>query len=57
VSPKAAMIGVGKNSYGHPTQEVLDRLSSFGVSIYRTDTNGTIKLNFNKNILNILTTK
>lgn len=42
--PKIAVIEVGKNSYGHPTQEALSRLSSVGAQIFRTDQNGTIKL-------------
>jgi competence protein ComEC len=42
VNPKYAVISVGPNSYGHPTEEVLDRLSKHGVSVYRTDISGTI---------------
>ena len=38
VSPKFAIISVGrKNRYGHPHQEVIDRLTSFGTHIFRTD--------------------
>ena len=40
--PDIAIISVGDNSYGHPTQEVLDRLASFGCEVYRTDQQGTI---------------
>ncbi|SHN86587.1 ComEC/Rec2 family competence protein [Desulfitobacterium chlororespirans] len=43
VSPKFAVISVGKgNTYGHPTDAVLSRLSSAGVQVYRTDQSGTI---------------
>ena len=41
--PQAAVISVGAdNPYGHPRQEVLDRLSMFCKQIYRTDQQGTI---------------
>lgn len=44
VSPDIAVISLGKkNRYGHPHQEVLDRLRSFGVEIFRTDVEGDVK--------------
>lgn len=43
VSPREAVICVGKdNSFGHPTSQVLRRLKSRGIKIYRTDLDGTI---------------
>lgn len=43
VHPQYAVISVGaNNSYGHPTTGVLNRLSSMGISFYRTDLQGTI---------------
>lgn len=44
VTPSVSFIGVGKNSYGHPTQEVLDRLASVGSSVFRTDQEGTMRV-------------
>lgn len=44
--PKIAVIEVGKNSYGHPSPEVLGRLSRAGTSLYRTDRDGTMKIIF-----------
>lgn len=40
--PKIAVISVGENHYGHPTQEVLDRLAAIGCTVYRTDMHGNI---------------
>ncbi len=42
--PKVAVISVGPNPYGHPTVETLDRLSTAGALVYRTDLSGTIVL-------------
>ncbi|MDP1706859.1 MAG: MBL fold metallo-hydrolase [bacterium] len=44
ISPKLALIGVGKNSYGHPTPVALERLERVGAAVYRTDIDGTVKL-------------
>jgi len=43
VNPKYAVITVGRgNSYGHPTEEVMNRLKARNIPVYRTDENGTI---------------
>lgn len=43
VRPALALISVGAdNSYGHPTQAVLDRLAQIGCRVRRTDLEGTI---------------
>jgi competence protein ComEC len=43
VRPETAIIMVGKdNPYGHPHQETLDLLKRYGVTVYRTDLDGTI---------------
>ena len=40
--PKIAAISVGDNFYGHPAQEVLDRLEEIGCAVYRTDLYGNL---------------
>jgi competence protein ComEC len=42
VSPTYAVVSVGENSYGHPTEEALSRLESCGAQVLRTDRGGTI---------------
>jgi len=42
-SPQFAIIQVGKNSYGHPAEEVLTRLQKSGINTLRTDISGDIK--------------
>ena len=43
-SPETVLICVGRNSYGHPTQEVLDRIAAIGATVYRTDLHGEITI-------------
>ena len=40
--PVNAVISVGANSYGHPTQETLDRLAASGAAVWRTDQCGNV---------------
>ncbi len=43
VKPSFAVISCGTdNSYGHPHRETLDKLQRMGVTLYRTDLNGTV---------------
>lgn len=44
VSPDIAVIEVGENRYGHPTEEALGRLGETGAKVFRTDQNGTIRI-------------
>lgn len=39
---KVALIGVGKNDYGHPTAEALSAWNSLGAEVGRTDTDGDV---------------
>lgn len=53
VSPAISVIEVGKNTYGHPTKAVLDRLLKYGSQIFRTDTQGIIKVVFENETLQV----
>lgn len=45
IKPEIAVILCGReNKYGHPHQEVVDRLQAYGSQIYRTDLQGTIRV-------------
>lgn len=49
VRPKAALISAGRNNrYGHPTKEVLENLD--GIKIYNTQTDGMVKIYFDKDV-------
>ncbi len=56
VDPDVALISVGKdNQYGHPHDEVLQRLRFRSIEIYRTDLDGTIEIHTNGNQYTIST--
>lgn len=42
VSPKFAIISVGINRFGHPTETVLEKLENVGAQVFRTDIMGNI---------------
>jgi len=42
--PKIAVISVGKNSWGHPREEILEMLAKYNVRVFRTDKMGDIEL-------------
>jgi len=44
VKPEMAVISVGKNSFGHPTKEVLGLLGKVGAEVLRTDEKGMIEI-------------
>lgn len=49
VTPEKAVISSGvKNRYGHPHEEVLERLKSDEVEVFRTDEMGTVKFECKK---------
>ncbi|MGI6593502.1 MAG: ComEC/Rec2 family competence protein [Christensenellales bacterium] len=54
ILPEVSIICVGYNVFGHPTKEVLGRLSSIGSVIYNTRDNGKIRVEQCAEKLNIL---
>lgn len=42
MTPDIAVLSYGKNSYGHPTQVVLDALTGAGAQVFGTYVNGTV---------------
>lgn len=42
--PKAAVVSVGANRYGHPAPAALARLAAAGVEVWRTDRDGTVSV-------------
>jgi competence protein ComEC len=46
VAAPVAVVSVGENTYGHPTEFTLDALSAAGSSVWRTDEHGTVTITF-----------
>ena len=44
LDPAAAVVSVGRNRYGHPAPEALERLRRHGADIWRTDSEGTVSV-------------
>ena len=45
VRPEVGVISVGAgNRYGHPAAETLDRMALAGMTLFRTDVNGNIRI-------------
>ena len=45
VNPKIALIGVGENNkFGHPNEQIINRLQDNGIKVFRTDRNGEISI-------------
>jgi competence protein ComEC len=43
ITPTWAVLSTGPNTYGHPSQQAIDRLEQHGVTIWCTNANGTIR--------------
>lgn len=44
VQPEAAVISVGRNEFGHPAPNILERLEKLGIRAYRTDKEGAVRV-------------
>ncbi len=57
IKPEIAIIQVGKNPYGHPSDETRFRLIDAGAQVLRNDEDGTIRLRVWRDRLRIYTTR
>lgn len=55
--PNLALISVGKNNFGHPSQDVLNNLKKLNIPFFRTDLNGNIYISKKENYLIVKTEK
>lgn len=55
--PTYSVISVGKNSYGHPTSDVLNRLKAVKSTVYRTDKSGNVIFTSNGSKITVKTVK
>ncbi len=53
VNPEAAIISVGRNNFGHPSDEVLDILEERSVNYFRTDECGAVMLRSNGRTISV----
>ncbi|MBP7402556.1 MAG: DNA internalization-related competence protein ComEC/Rec2 [Clostridia bacterium] len=42
IRPELAVVSVGRNRYGHPSEALLDRLNAHGIQTLRTDQDGSV---------------
>lgn len=47
-APEIAVIQVGKNTYGHPSEEVIKRLEEYEITVLRNDVQGAVGIRVNK---------
>lgn len=57
VAPRYAVVSVGANDYGHPSERVMERIQNFGATIYRTDQVGDITFELRDGALTASTAK
>ena len=55
VGPSVAVISVGKNNYGHPSEKVIEKLQKKGIMVFRTDLCGAVGIINEKGRIRICT--
>ena len=45
--PKAVIVSVGENTFGHPDASALVRMREAGCAVYRTDLQGSVTIKAN----------
>ena len=55
VAAPVALIGVGENTYGHPSATALQLLARAGTTAFRTDTQGSLAVTVNDTGLRVTT--
>nr|WP_088188505.1 ComEC/Rec2 family competence protein [Desulfosporosinus sp. FKA] len=54
LNPRAVIISVGKNTFGHPAPEVLQYWNDRHIPVYRTDEQGTLRVLFKAGTIDII---
>lgn len=57
VQPQVAVVSVGKNNYGHPSEIVIEKLEENGIMVFRTDQDGAVGIINRKGKLSVCTEK
>jgi len=55
VDPLIAVVSVGKNNYGHPAPEVIEKMQKKGIIVFRTDHSGAVGMRKSKGKIDICT--
>lgn len=55
INPQAVLISVGKNSFGHPSRDVLEYWEDRLIPVYQTDSHGTLRLLLGERGVEIIT--
>ncbi|MDF2593458.1 MAG: internalization-related competence protein ComEC/Rec2, partial [Clostridia bacterium] len=55
--PEVSIISVGRNNYGHPSKQIIERLMKYGSRVYRTDLSGAVMVSTNGSRIKIRTVR